>query len=302
MKRPALSAMRSLDVMELLATFPHRNFTLGEIVKATGINIASCHAILNTLVDKGYLARVKGQKRYHLGLSLVAMGQAAQMTQPIVGRAMRAAEQLHTDLGLPVLLSTIVGDEILAVMSLQDRPDDVLMQVGERLPLVAPIGVPFLAWAPEDEVTRWITRRTTPMSQELLDVLRDDLQLTRERGFQVVLRPPERHTIGSRIAEMANGDGISNYRAELSEVIHQVDQRMCAPVKFVADETYDILMIACPIFDQSGSAIFNISLGSFPRELSGAALLDYADRLSNACLEVMRWTRQEAKRKGQGLT
>ena len=52
MSRPALSATRSIEIIELLATFPERQFNLSDIVKATGINIASTHAILNTLSEK----------------------------------------------------------------------------------------------------------------------------------------------------------------------------------------------------------------------------------------------------------
>ena len=46
MSRAALSASRSIEVIELLTAFPERQFTLSEVVKTTEINIASCHAIL----------------------------------------------------------------------------------------------------------------------------------------------------------------------------------------------------------------------------------------------------------------
>src|SRR5450756_2568335 len=36
--RPGLAASRSIDIIEFLALFPERGFTLSEIVRSTGIN------------------------------------------------------------------------------------------------------------------------------------------------------------------------------------------------------------------------------------------------------------------------
>ena len=57
MSRPALAASRSLEIIELFTSFPERTFTFSEVIKATKINTASCHAILNVLTEKGYLLR-----------------------------------------------------------------------------------------------------------------------------------------------------------------------------------------------------------------------------------------------------
>ena len=300
MSRPALAATRSIEIFELLATFPERQFTLSEIVNATGINIASSHAILNVLTEKGYLIRSPKLRTYQLGPSIVAIGLSAQKSQPIVARAMQAAEDLHGELGIPVLLSTLVGTEVLAVMSLKDRAGhDAGMEVGERLPLVAPIGAPFLAWASDTEVEEWIERRNTPLKQGLREALLDDLKLTRDRGYQVALRPAEHKTIGSLMAEMATSSHIVDYKIEVSKLIHEFSVDMCQPVKFEEEAFYDVMLIASPIFDQEGNAAFNLSLGGFPQHLSGAQLIKYAERLSHTCLEIMRSDRSQLRRQAQ---
>lgn len=297
MSRPALSASRSIEVIELLATFPERAFTVSEIVKATKINIASCIALLKVLTDKGYLVRAPKLKTYQLGPSLVAAGYAAQKGQPLIDRAAKAARGLLDELGLPVLLSTIVGDELLAVVSLEDASGrDAGMQVGERLPLMAPIGAPFLAWADDDAVEAWIARRDAPLDRSLQKALYDDLALTRERGYQVALRPQEQQTIGSLMAEMARSSSVPDFKVEVGEVIRTFTEQMCKPVKFLPDRPYDVLLIAAPIFDQNGNAQFNLGIGGFPPQLKGSLLLEYADRLSRTCLEIMRTDRTLARR------
>jgi DNA-binding IclR family transcriptional regulator len=287
--RPALSASRSIEIMELLATFPDRDFSLSEIVKATTINVSSCYAILAALTEKGYLIKAPRDKTYRLGSSLIALGHAAQRSQPIVELATEAASGLLDEFGLPVLLSTVVGDELLALVSLEDGAGRTAgMFVGERLPLVAPIGTPFLAWAPDEAVEEWIARRNSPLSSTQIEALRRDLELTRERGYQVALRPTEQHTIGALMAEMAKGGPITDYKDEIRKLIHTFDTQMFQPVTFEDDENYDVLLIAAPIFDQGGNATFNLCLGGFPGHLSGAKLQEYAKRLSTTCLDVMR--------------
>lgn len=289
MTRPALSASRSIEIIELLATFPERAFSLSEIVKATKINIASCYAILNALTDKGYLVRTPKQKTYQLGPSLIAVGYAAEKSQPIVERATQAARSLFADLGIPVMLSTVVGDELLAVVSFEDtKGNDAGMRVGERLPLMAPIGTPFLAWAGEEAVQEWIGRRSTPLNPNLLEALHRDLALTRERGYHVALRPQEPRTIGALMSEMARSNSIADYKDEVREVIQTFTEKMCEPVELEPDGQYDVLLIAAPIFDQNGQTLFNLCLGGLPPGLKGTVLLKHAERLSRTCLDIMR--------------
>jgi DNA-binding IclR family transcriptional regulator len=294
-----LSASRSIEIIELLANFPDRSFTLSDVVKATNINIASSYAILNALTDKGYLLRSMKQKTYQLGPSLIAVGQAAQRSLPIVEQATAAAHDLRNEIGLPVMLNTVVGDELVALVSLPDaKGRHAGMHVGERLPLMAPIGTPFLAWRDQDAVDAWIGRRQTNLDPKLLAALHRDLALTRERGYQIALQPRERRTIGNLMAEMARSSSVSDYKNEVRRVIETFTEEMCQPVEFEPDEVYDVLLIAAPLFDQSGQAVYNLSLGALPPGLKGSVLLAYAERLSQTCLELMRRDRSLARRQG----
>src|SRR5262245_50342239 len=93
---------------------------MSEIVEATKINVASCHAVLNALTRSGYLTKT-AKRAYVLGPALVAVGQAALKAHPLVDRAQRAAEELFEELRIAVFLTTLVGDDILVLSSLADR-------------------------------------------------------------------------------------------------------------------------------------------------------------------------------------
>jgi len=52
-------------------------------------------------------------------------------------RAQKGAEALFGELGIPVLLTTLIGDEVLALVSINDESGrGPGMRVGERIPLV----------------------------------------------------------------------------------------------------------------------------------------------------------------------
>jgi DNA-binding IclR family transcriptional regulator len=296
--RPALSAARSTDIINFLAAFPERGFTLSEIVRATKINVASCHAVLTTLVDCGYLTRCPNQRTYTLGRALVAIGQAALKAQPLIARAKEAAEDLRSELGIPVLLSTVIGQEIVAVVSNPDASGRTPgLRVAERMPLVAPIGAPFLAWSSEEQIDAWIARHTAPRDKKSAAVWRQAVALTRKRGYQVTLRAPNTPEIATLMADMASGGRVPDYQDEVLQLVNSFDRELSQPETILPDEFYDILLISAPLFDQNGEAVFNLSLIGFTQKLTGTMITSYADRLVRTCLQVMRADREQPARR-----
>jgi DNA-binding IclR family transcriptional regulator len=296
--RPGLAASRSIDIIEFLSLFPERGFTLSEIVRATQINIASCYAVLNRLTERGYLTRSPDEKTYTIGPSLIAVGQAGLKSQPLIARAKTAAEELVRELNVPVLLSTVVGTEILAVLALEDADGrSPGMWVGERLPLVPPVGGPFLAWAPEEAVEAWIARRASAPDKALVKEWRRDLELTRQRGFQIIFRASAGPSTSALISQMASGGHSGDYKDEVTRLINSLDHQKAQPETIADDDLCDVLLIASPIFDQKGAATFNLALGGFSEKLTGAMIASYADRLMRTCLEIMRADRSQLRRR-----
>jgi DNA-binding IclR family transcriptional regulator len=267
-------------------------------LRATKINVASCHAVLSTLVNCGYLTRHPNQRTYTLGRALVAIGQAALRSQPLIARAKAAAEELQRELGTPMLLTTVIGQEIVAVVSLPDAAGRTPgLRVAERMPLVAPIGAPFLAWSSEEAIEAWIARHAAPRDNRSADVWRQAVSLTRKRGYQITLRAPNSPEIATLMTEMASGGRVPDYKDEVLRLVNSFDRELSQPETVVDDEFYDILLISAPLFDQNGESAFNLSLIGFPKKLTGATITNYADRLVRTCLEVMRADREQPSRR-----
>ncbi|CAN7339912.1 helix-turn-helix domain-containing protein [Phenylobacterium sp. LjRoot225] len=294
MPRPALSASRSLDVIDFLASFPGRDFTLSEIARAAKINVASCHAVLSALTDRGYLCRSAKQKTYTLGPTLIAAGQAALKSQPLVARARDAAEELYREFGIPVLLSAAIEDEILGVVSVTDAAGrDAGLRVGERMPLVPPIGAAFVAWASPAAIEAWLAKCADPKDAALIHEWRDALALIRKRGYQVTLQLPENDQLAALMAEMSSGRQATDYKDKMIGLIGSLDRRMLHSNAVLPDALYDLQLIAAPIFDQAGAAAFSLCFGGFSEKVTGAMIYTYADRLVRTCVQIMREDRSQ---------
>lgn len=295
MVRPALSASRGIDIIDFLARFPGRGFTLSEIVKGTGINLASCHAVLAALSERGYVARDPGAKTWRLGPVLFAMGQVALASQPLLAATRAAAERLRAETGLPTLASTVIGEEIVGIVAC-NMPDgrSAGLNVGERMPLVPPVGASFLAWAGEEEVAAWLARAAPGSDEAMLAYWRDGLARIRARSFQVELHAPGGPQMADRMEEMAAGRGAVGYKGELLKLVQSLGRHPEQPGELVADARYDVILIAAPVFDHEGRCAYNLCLGGFDRPLSGGDVQGLGNKLVAVCLQVMQADRARA--------
>jgi len=288
MARPALAASRSADIIDFLARFPGRGFTLSEIVKGTQINLASCHAVLNALAERGYVTRCPRQKSFRLGPALFAAGTVALASQPLLARAKAAAEGLRDELGIPSLVSTVIGDEILGVVAC-DTADGSSAgpNVGERMPLVPPVGASFLAWSGESEIEAWLGRAEPGIDDETIAYWREGLARIRERSFQVELRAPESSEMAARMEEMAAGSEATLYKSRLRELVQSWRRHPSQPDRIVHDCEYDLILIAAPIFDRDGRCAYNLCLGGFAGPLGGGEVQTLGNRLVATSLQIM---------------
>ncbi|MCB2073382.1 MAG: helix-turn-helix domain-containing protein [Novosphingobium sp.] len=289
MSRPALAASRSADIIDFLACFPGRGFTLSEIVKGTGINLASCHAVLNVLMERGYVTRCPRQKSFRLGPALYAAGQVAMASQPLLARAQAAAAMLRDELGIPSLVSTVIGDEILGVISCDtDDGRSAGLNVGERMPLVPPLGASFLAWSGDDEIDAWLHRAGTGIDGEMIDYWRDGLAKIRERSFQVELRAPQSSQMAAQMEEMAAGSEATRYKGELLKLVRSWGRHPMQPDRIEPSCEYDLILIAAPVFDRDGRCIYSLCLGGFAGPIGGDEVQTLGNRLVAASLQIMQ--------------
>ncbi len=100
--------------MEVFETFKEqkRPLSLSEIADEINTPISTCHEIVRTLRDRGYLYLVNGRSFYPTG-RIVACARAIAANDPIVHRLAPALEQLRDATGETVILGKLQRDHVV---------------------------------------------------------------------------------------------------------------------------------------------------------------------------------------------
>lgn len=252
-----------------------QSFTLSELVKYTGMNTSSCHSILNVLVNHGYLTRHPAQKTYRLAPALAAIGASVMNSDPTIQRATLATEELARRTGLEVLLSARAGDETIK-LARRANPSlpRVTMRIGQRSPLIPPLGAPFVAWADEAGIEDWLAKGSSePGFREASLAL---LDLVRKRGFLVALRRPTEASPRALVTARSK-------RTQDDQPAIVLDPQTYQPQDLLADASYDIDVISAPIFDVHHQVIYTLSIVGTMEPMKGAQITELARTLLEVC-------------------
>ncbi|MGH3133241.1 MAG: IclR family transcriptional regulator [Gaiellaceae bacterium] len=181
------SVTRVMDVLDLFGKV-HEQLTLTEISRRLGVPKSSAHALLQAMRRRGYLAWDPNTKGFSIGLSVVALSQAAPVLRTLQQRARPHMERLADGLRETVMLGAIEAESVVCVDTVES-PDPIrfAVQLGERRPLhCTSLGKLYLASLTDDEVRRILsgsglgreTAGTITVVEELLEQLRE----VRRRG------------------------------------------------------------------------------------------------------------------------
>jgi len=289
MARPALAASRAIDILNFMAARSTEAFSLSELVDHLAVNFASCHAILTVLTAEGFLERHPKHKTYSLGPALVAIGHAALESHPAIDVARDEARELAQELDLEVLLTAQTGGDLIALARAgQYVAPNASLRVGQRVPMIPPLGAPFMAWAPDNLVRQWLSRAGGDGSAASRAPYLDLLAIVRERGFAVTLRNPVQSQLGEVVADLSDSPHATGLRHRMTSLIGALGLDVYHLAAMDPDQRYDVGMLSAPIFNVHGHAAFTLSLLGFRSRLSAAEIENYAERVMAACLVTTR--------------
>jgi DNA-binding IclR family transcriptional regulator len=287
MSRPALAASRAIDILNFMAARPTEAFSLSELVEHLQVNFASCHAILTVLTKDGFLERHPKHRTYSLGPALVAIGHAALESHPAIDIARDEARELAQQLDLEVLLTARTGGDLIALARAgRYVAPNAALRVGQRVPMIPPLGAPFMAWAPEAQLRQWLADAPEGASdpapyQRLLSLVRD-------RGYAVTLQNPVRSQLGEVVANLSDSPHEAGLRNRMTSLIGELGLDVYHLAAIDPAQSYEVGMLSAPIFNVHGHAAFTLSLLGFRGQLTVDAIQDLAGRLMACCLMVTR--------------
>jgi len=181
------SASRVLDVFELLARDP-QGLSLKQISQSLHIPPSSCHALLQTLQQRGYVLRDEATLVYRLGTRLFELAASHSENLDLVQVADPVMDQMSRLCDEAVSLAILQGTDVVFIH--KKTAGDVIRivnPVGTRLPAHATgLGKAILAALPAEELDVRYPQdelpRLTPHTITSKRELRDCLDRVRETG------------------------------------------------------------------------------------------------------------------------
>ncbi len=271
---------RVLDVLSFLAAHPAETFTLAEIARQVGLSTGSAHRVLTTMAKAQFLARDEKRRTYSLGVAMVAAGQAAIEKYRGVDIARREIAKLAAELDVQCSASTVTAGELMVLVK-EGAPKShmALTRVGERRPLIPPVGLCHVAWAGEAAIEAYIGKVDFYLSETVRKHLHDTFPLIRRRGYSIsVTGPNAGHALQAMTLPIGRAPD-AEYWTNLYELIGKI---MPDEVQLFdlagADET-GIGHITAPVFAPDGTVAMQLVMIGMARKLGARDIEHYAERL-----------------------
>ena len=285
MARPALAASRAMDVLNFLAASPTEAFSLSELVQHLGLNFASCHALLTVMTREGFLERHPKHKTYSLGPALVAIGHAALEAHPTIDIVRDEARDLASQVELEVLVTARTGGDLIAIARAgRYIAPNATLRVGQRIPLIPPLGAPFIAWAPADQVERWLSEETAEVAAQHLKVL----SAIRARGYGITIQNPVHSQLGEVVASLSSSPHADELRRMMTDLIGELGHNVYQLAGIDRERRYEVVLLSAPVFNAHGHVAYTLSLLGFRQPLDANDIESYASRLVAAAMMATR--------------
>lgn len=183
------SADRALQVLEHLAS-RDAACSLAELARALQIPKSTLHALLWTLVARGWVEVDEASGYFRIGLQALLVGRGYLETDAVVAMAASALDQLAAETGETIHIGRLDGTSIVYLDKRESiHPLRLFSAIGRRLPaFTTALGKSILARLPQDQVLEHLP---DPLPRQTAKTITDtgallaDLDATRERGYAI---------------------------------------------------------------------------------------------------------------------
>lgn len=181
------SVDRAVTLLEAIAE-AGGECSLTELSHRTHLNISTCHHLLSTLVQRGYVAKVPVRRSYALGARIHYLC-SASLQVDLPSRAAPFIEQINERTGETVHLAVLQGGAMMKIAKRESR-HPVRVDTGtlgkSDAPHATASGKAMLAWLPEDDMRRVLSNGLPRFTQKTITewpALIEALRHVRRNGY-----------------------------------------------------------------------------------------------------------------------
>ncbi len=277
---PSNPTSRVMDVLGFLAAHPTEAFSLAEIARHVGLSNGSAHRLLTTMAAGQFLARNDKHRTYSLGMALVAIGQAAIEKHRGIDIARRAIARLAVELNVQCGANAVIDDEILVLVKEGTAQSHLgLTRVGERRPLVPPVGLCHVAWGGQAVIDAYVEKADPYLSPPMREHLLASFPLIRERGFAMALNGASSRKTRQAMVMPEGQIRDAAYWAGVFELIGQLSPNEIQLFEFTEGETAGVSYMSAPVFSPAGTVAFQIVMSGMPADMGWPEIEAHAERL-----------------------
>jgi len=189
--RSIQSVDRALTLLEVIADEPD-GLTLSAIAERVGLNSSTCHHLISTLVQRGYVVHIGRSQGYALGSKVREINDAANQAMEPSILLREDVKALGARLGYGIQLAVLSDTSLMTKLSFAgsrysvEEPDELEKMTAMH---ATATGKSILAWVPDTELVRVISANglnayTSKTITSLSGVV-EDLRWVRRRKFAV---------------------------------------------------------------------------------------------------------------------
>lgn len=225
---------------------------------------------------------------------LVAAVQLGEVARPHI-------ERLARELGFEVGAIVSVGnDELMTVAAAYGGQVEVREPIGERIPLMPPLGEAYVADNSDDVVERWLARAPS-QEDAVLEKYRNRLGVVRAKGWSMSRRNPEGGIdyaqLLDALREYSSGPLTPARERAVRSVIAEASH-LYEVVELEAGQTYDVGALVVPVRNPDGSISMVLRAMQLSPDAPAARVLAWIEALQAAAGKVEQALRDQAR---QGL-
>lgn len=190
MTAPVRGADRAIMVFEAFEEMK-REASLREVAEYCGLPVSSCHAIVQTLLQRGYLYTVGKRKELYPSRRLFSLGQTLVANDPFIAHFSEQFAALRDETEETVTVAKRQGDLLLYLYTLESpHPIRYAGQPGQFRPLHSTAGgKALLSVLTPEELDNWLDSNDlevrTPNTIIDRDRLKENIEEEKKKGYFV---------------------------------------------------------------------------------------------------------------------
>jgi len=266
------------------------------------------YLVLGRVLGLGVLNPTAPLLFFQGGYGRFTMASVVAASSPDLVAAIRLADKARDDMewlaartGAACDVVAAVGSDLVYVGSASggDAPQSS-PTLGTRIPLMAPLGEQYVAWAGEEAAESWI-RRSGITDPEARERLMARLNLARERGWSLSrLDPEDELDFYQTLRDYSDGELVPAKERALRDRIVQFSEHYDS-VPIDPDTEYCAHSLVVPVLGPDNRPLLNVRLVNLPRPATGEQILGWVQDLRRCAASIASRIGDDASPRSQRL-